>query len=486
MPAESQTLSEAMNSLGSIAEGVLKDAKGSGDLPSERGGRAPTGIPGKQGTPESGESQLQRLLNDPDPDDNGEDELTRRGKGGKGPAKSAKLDLPGDEPQAPKPPKRAPKARDDAGDANDGDPGETEQENAEAVAEAVAAHIRKLKRYGRDMEVDTSNPTAAIDQLFGMVGDDAEVSVTIDGQEYLIPQGELALGYQRSAAANKRFADAQALQAQTNQMFNAFRANPAALLRQMNIDPITDEGLVVELLHAIGIQDPIEWAGKYAWTEVERRSMQNPTAANYNPQQFVRTELERERRMDALKREREAAVQQATQQQQQQAYQRQQAEQQLTAFANAMPAALAKVGLPVNDLVQQVSWRLFQQAQQAGAPVTPELLAADAREWIEDNVRGMYGSAPTAQFRKVFGDSPIKAQLAELASGDGEALLDFLGTDLMKAIRKADTKRLSGKNRAPRESVATAMPITANGGPRAGATMSTAEASALIRSGRLI
>ncbi len=465
--------------LGSITEGVVSEAKGSGDLPSDQGNKGP--LPPinngtKLGTSESMDSQLERLLARDEDDENGEDALTKRGKGAKGPAKAAKLNLEGKAAN--------PKASKAQGEEQDGEGDEDEDGEAAAkAAEAeVARQIRKLKRYGQEIELDTSDPNSALEKLMGMAGDDAEVSVVIDGQEYRVPQGELMNGYMRAAGANKKFAEAQQLRQQFEQGVQAFRHNPAALLRQLQIEPMQDDGLIVEILEAIGITDPIEWAGKYAWTEVERRSMQNPTAQNYDPQKYVRTQLDMERRMDAQRQAREQRAQQALYQQQQQQAQQQQFQQQLQSFTNALPAALERAGLPSNDLVNRVTWDLYREAMRVGASVTPDQLASDAREWLEDNVRGTYGKSRPKDFRRVFSDEPIKATLMEMAA-DGDALLDYLPKEVIQAIRKADTRRLATRNRKPREDSVTSAPGNANGGARAGKTMGTREAQDLIRSG---
>lgn len=473
------SFSNVMANLGDLTTKVVEEHRSAGGAPP-----APSGG-GKRGTAESAESQVERMLGDDgDPPDNGEDALTRRGKGGKGPAKAAKLNLP--EPKAAKP--KAPPAP--PPEAEEGDPDEEQEvdpdEEQEAVDKAVESAIRKLKRYGQEIDIDTSDPMAALEQALAMAGDDARVSMVIDGQEYLVPQGELVHGYQRAAGANKRFADAQALTQQFGDSVQHFRHNPAELLRQMQVEPLGDDSLVVDLLMAVGIDDPVEWAGKFAWTEVERRSMQNPNAPNYDPQKYVRSELERARRAESLMQQRQYAAQQNYYQQQQQQQQQQQFQESTRAFASAMPQALAAAGLPANDMVHKVTWDLYQQALRAGAPVTPAQLAMDARDWLQENVRGTYGQLPPDRFREVFGDEPIKSILQQLAA-DPDALLEYVPKEVVQAIRKADTRRVQARNRQPRNSEHAAQaPTQGNGaGPRPGGRMTMADARELLKSGQI-
>ena len=219
--------------------------------------------------------------------------------------------------------------------------------------------------------------------------------VKVDGQELEVDEKELVTGYQRAAAANKKFEQAAALQKSMTAFVEKLRADPLSVL--------TDQRLGLNFR---------EVAEKFLIDQLQQEQM-TPEQRELHDARKKLTAYE-----ESQKKQREA--QEAAELEQRTNEWAQQIEKQFS-------ESIKKVGVPLNERTISLMAQLAEQAEN------------------ENEVRSQRGLPPLEYNSDLLADA-VKRYLAQekrqlLESMDPDEMRAFLGKERLDKIRQADVAR---------------------------------------------
>lgn len=206
--------------------------------------------------------------------------------------------------------------------------------------------------------------------------------VKVDGEEMEVDEEELTRGYQRGAAARKRFEEAAKRAEQVEARLKAIKDNPWALLEEAGLSP--DELAQQRVLAAIERERQ----------QAERAQLPEPVRRQLDDADKARTELER------LKAE-QGKAQQAKADAQRDHY--------VKAFNQALPQAMEAAGLPRTTEAAAMVVQTMQamiRAKMPADPVQASKMVAD--ELLERNFSVMRGLSPE-RIAKALGKDALAA-----------------------------------------------------------------------------
>lgn len=264
-----------------------------------------------------------------------------------------------------------------------------------------------------DENLNTGAPMADTDGMVEMAGHGSDPApqkrkfkLKVDGQEFEEEYGDedLVKELQLAKASTKRLQDAAQQRNQLNQILELAKNDPMALLRHVGYD---DEAAA-------------NWAERYLGAHLENKFM--------SPE-------ERQRRID----EQELANYRAHQQRVQQEREQQE--------------SLARR----QELHRNIETGLIQAMEKADLPQSPEartiIMYEALKMWSAAEVKARKnGVENTYSYEKAVRDAKrtrlndVKSLLGQF---DEAGLYDQLGPDLIKKIRREDTKRYRNKNQFP-------------------------------------
>lgn len=248
-----------------------------------------------------------------------------------------------------------------------------------------AAAKYKLKRDGKELEL-----TGA--ELAALASDDYEEELTIDKNKVKRRRSDLLRDAQLGGAAFQRMQEAAGVRKTYGDKLELLNTN----LR----------GFVEQHLPA----DKPEALEKFA-EEVLKDQYQLAALKKRDPDAYI---AEMNKRREARVKAQEESTRIAGERKQRQEQMQKRAKERL----EAMPAAFEKLGMKPSAIKGLMIDRIFAAADAQGYDLTPEHAAAFARD-------------------------SLRAELAaSIGTLDGEALLEWLGPDVVKKIRGAEVKRL--------------------------------------------
>lgn len=228
------------------------------------------------------------------------------------------------------------------------------------------------------------------------------LKLKLDGQDIELPEEEVIKLAQMSGAAQKRFQEAATARKQAEDVLTFLKANPKVAMEKLGID--------------------VRKFSEETLTEIIKREQETPEAKKFREQD------ERLRKYEAKEKEETEAKQLADKQKQDaDAKAKKDAELQveIKKFDNLFTDALAKADVPKNSYTLQRMAHWTSVAIKSKQSPTADQIAKMVKKDYDDDAKS-----------RVFAHKNDKGEL------DGDKIMEFLGDEGVKAIRKAMVAKL--------------------------------------------